>query len=78
MLDEKLTIPQKQEILNDLFGFTVSDDGSIIDSDLFSLNDYMDPSILDTMRGIISYKIKLAYDKGEREARFKIRSAIGL
>jgi hypothetical protein len=82
-LTRKLTLEEQQEILHELFGFVLENEGG--DSILYTFEGHRfysqaGSSVFDfsTLAGIFSYQAYLYKEKGKKDSQNEIRKAIGL
>ena len=80
ILDRKLTIEEKRQILSKLFYMDVSDEGVIYDDegDEFFGFAFNHQHELDTLAGIFEYARIRAETDGEYRARYEVRKALGI
>lgn len=80
LLDQELPRQVQHQILSDLFGFNMDDYGVIWDNydEEFYGKQENEGYKLNTIRGILSYAKKDAFQDGVNDAQRKIRQALGL
>lgn len=77
-LTTKFTDDFKSQLLNELFGFTVDDEGVVYDDNgdefhAIAENDAVD---LSTLGGVIAYHGELQYNKGIQDGRTRIKKCV--
>ena len=80
MLERKLTLEEKRELLETLFSFYVDSEGTIYDenNDEFFGYNTNDTFNFDTLDGIFAYHGYISQEHGKRIAIEKIKQALGI